>query len=351
MKTKSFLTSLGLVLALSCAALTTRLHRSADAGSDEANIAEATARLLENSHYAAHRFDAELSVRFLDRYLEALDPGRQLFLEEDVEEFAPYRASLEQATARTGDTGPAHQIFERFEERLEQRAAYVQELLKTETFDFTGNDTYRWDRQNAPRPRDLAEAKQLWRQQLRYDYLQEKLANKKPEEIVKTLSRRHERGLHAVKQLNKDELLEIYLTALTHAYDPHSDYMGRRQMEDFGIAMNLSLVGIGATLQAEDGYCKIRELVPGGPAARSNLLKPGDRIVAVAQEGKEPVDVIDMPLPEAVTLIRGTKGTEVHLTFIPADAADSAVRKTITLVRDEVHLEDQQAKARIADFE
>jgi carboxyl-terminal processing protease len=351
MKTKTFLTSLGLVLALSCAALTTRLHRTADASNDEANIAEATARLLQNSHYAAHHFDGDLSARFLDRYLEALDPGRQLFLESDVEEFAPYRTSLEQTTARTGDTGPEHQIFERFQQRLEDRAACVHELLKTESFDFTGSDTYRWDRQKATRPRDLAEAKQLWRQQLRYEYLQEKLANKKPEEIVKTLSRRYERGLHALKQLSKDELLEIYLTALTHAYDPHSDYMGRRQMEDFGIAMNLSLVGIGATLQAEDGYCKIRELVPGGPAAHSKLLKPGDRIVAVAQEGKEPVDVIDMPLAEAVTLIRGAKGTKVHLTFIPADTADSSVRKTITLVRDEVHLEDQAAKARIVDLE
>jgi len=146
-------------------------------------------------------------------------------------------------------------------------------------------------------------------------------------------------------------VLEIYLTSLAHAYDPHSDYMGRRQTEDFSIAMNLSLVGVGATLQPEDGYCKIRDLVPGGPAARSKLLKIGDRIVAVAQDGKTPVDVVDMPLPEAVGLIRGAKGTVVRLTIIPADSADSSVRKTITLVRDEIKLEDQEAKARIVDLD
>ena len=79
-------------------------------------------------------------------------------------------------------------------------------------------------------------------------------------------------------------------------------------MESFSIAMNLSLFGIGASLETEDGYCKIRELLPGGPAARSGLLKPGDRIVAVAQAGKEPVDIVNMPLSRAVELIRGPEG-------------------------------------------
>ncbi len=98
--------------------------------------------------------------------------------------------------------------------------------------------------------------------------------------------------------------------------------MGREQLQSFNIGMNLSLVGIGATLQTEDGYCKIRELVPGGPAARSGQLKNGDRIVGVAQgESKEFTDLVDMPLPQAVDLIRGAKGTTVRLTIIPAGAA------------------------------
>jgi carboxyl-terminal processing protease len=163
------------------------------------------------------------------------------------------------------------------------------------------------------------------------------------------LTHRYERILHATQQWKDDQILEIYLTALAHAYDPHSDYMGRRQSEDFSIAMNLSLVGIGASLQADDGYCKIRELIPGGPAARSKLLKVGDRIVAVAEDGKEPIDLVDMPLPEAVSLIRGAKGTVVRLTLIPANSADSSARKIISLVRDQIHLEDQEAKARLVE--
>jgi carboxyl-terminal processing protease len=99
--------------------------------------------------------------------------------------------------------------------------------------------------------------------------------------------------------------------------------MGHEQMDDFSIIMNLSLFGIGATLTPDDGYCKISSLVPGGPAARSGLLKPGDRIVAVAQGEQKAIDIMDMPLPDAVKLIRGAKGTRVRLTFIPAGASDA----------------------------
>jgi carboxyl-terminal processing protease len=350
MKLKSFFGSLGLAIVFCSVVVVARLHGTTVPGDDDSAIAKVTARLLENSGYTGHHEPEEISGKFLNRYLEVLDPNHLYFLQSDLAEFAPYRTNLEKLTIRSGDTQPAHIIFERFQQRLEQRIALAQELLKTESFDFTGNDTYRWDRRKAPRPRDLAEAKQLWRQNLRYEYLQEKLSNKKPDEIVKTLSRRYERTLRAMKQWNADQVLEIYLTALTHAYDPHSDYMGRHQMEDFSIAMNLSLFGVGATLQGDDGYCKIVELLPGGPAARSKLLKVGDRIVAVAQEGKEPVDIIDMPLPDAVELIRGPKGTKVSLTIIPAGSTDSSVRKSISLVRDEIKLEDQAAKARIVDL-
>ena len=350
MKLKSFFGSLGLATVLCSPLLVARLHGTTVPGDDDTAIAKVTARLLENSGYTGHHEPEEISGRFVNRYLEALDPNHLYFLQSDLAEFAPYRTNLETLTLKSGDTSPAHTIFRRFQQRLEQRIAFAQELLKTNSFDFTGNETYRWDRRKAPRPRDLAEAKQLWRQNLNYEYLQEKLSNKKPDEIVKTLSRRYDRTLHAMKKWNADQVLEIYLTALTHAYDPHSDYMGRQQMEDFSIAMNLSLFGVGATLQGDDGYCKIVELLPGGPAARSKLLKVGDRIVAVAQDEKESVDIIDMPLPDAVQLIRGPKGTKVSLTIIPAGSTDSSVRKTITLVRDEIKLEDQAAKAHIVDM-
>ena len=132
-----------------------------------------------------------------------------------------------------------------------------------------------------------------------------------PDEIIKTLSRRYARVLRFWREEDGGDVLEFYLTALMNVYDPHSDYLGKSKLDNFAMSMNLSLFGIGALLQSEDGYCKIKELKP-GPAMRSKQLKPGDRIVAVAQSDGEPVEVVDMKLSKVVDMIRGPKGTEVR---------------------------------------
>jgi carboxyl-terminal processing protease len=322
---------------------------TADAKTTDANITRLTAGMLEQSQLAHHPFDGQLAGTVLDRYLDALDGSRSLFLQSDVDEFARYRATLAQATRTAGDTSAARAIFARYVQRLSEETAYDTYVLQTAKFEFTGHDSYSFDRENAKRPATTAEARALWWQLLRAQYLQEKLNDKRPDQIVTTLTRRHAQALSTMKALSSDEVLEIYLDTLAHVYDPHSDYLGHEQMESLSIAMNLSLFGIGASLESEDGACKVRELVPGGPAARSGLLKPGDRIVAVAQAGQQPVDIVNMPLMRAVQLIRGPKGTTVTLTLVPAGPA-GATTKTASLVRDEITLEDQQAKARIVDL-
>src|SRR5262249_30209997 len=142
---------------------------------------------------------------------------------------------------------------------------------------------------------------------------------------------------------NSDDVLQLYLTTLAHVYDPHSDYFGHSQLESFAISMNLSLSGIGAELQlSEDGYCTIKKLLPGGPAEKSKKIKVNDRIIAVAQGEQPPVDIVEMSLTKAVQLIRGPKGTEVRLTILPA--SDDASPRVLSLVRDDIKLEEQQAK-------
>jgi carboxyl-terminal processing protease len=316
----------------------------------EANITRLTADILERSQFAHHPLDAELAGKFLDGYLDSLDGTRSLFLQSDVAEFAPYRATLAQVTRNWGDTSAAGTILNRYLERLEEQTTYATQLLKTDTFDFTGHDVYSLDREHAERPRDLAAARDLWRQQLRAEYLQEKLGDAIPQKIVETLTHRYAQRLATMKELNKEEVLDVYLNALAHVYDPHSDYLGHEEMESFSIHMNLALFGIGATLEDSDGYCEIRALVAGGPAAQSGVLKPGDRIVAVAQPGKGPVEIKNIPLSRTVELIRGPKGTPVTLTILPNGAPEGSPPKTVQLVRDEVKLEDEQASARILDL-
>ncbi len=314
----------------------------------DGNIAKLLSRILEQTQYSHHPFDNEQAGKLLDRYLDALDGQRLTFLQSDLEEFSPYRNTLDELT-KAGNVEPAQAIFTRFMHRLEQRASYVQDLLASEKFEFKDNDSYVFNRHESPWPKDLNDARQLWRQRLRYEYLQEKLNNHKPDEIVSSLTKRYTGLLRAARDLGRESVLELYLNSLANAYDPHSDYMGRSQFENFGISMKLSLVGIGAELTSEDGYPKITRVLP-GPAARSKQLKAGDRLVVVMQDRQDPVDVVDMPLTKVVELIRGSAGTKVSLTVIPVDAADPSVRRTIVLTREQIKLEDQEAKARLMEF-
>lgn len=318
--------------------------------STDTNVTLITANILERSQFAHHPLDREFAGRFLDGYLDALDGTRSVFLKSDVAEFAAFRATLAHATRAAGDTTAARAIFRRYLERLEQKNKYAAETLKTAQFEFTAAEQFSLDRENAERPADLPAAQALWHQQLRAEYLQEKLMDTAAPQIASKLTRRYAQQLQTMKALSNDEVLEIYLNALAHVYDPHSDYMGREQMQSFSISMNLSLSGIGAALQNADGYCTIREVLPGGPAARSGVLRPGDRIIGVAQAGKETVDVVNMPLSRIVGLIRGPKGSRVTLSVIPSGAPEGSPPKMIALVRDKIQLEDQEAKARIIDL-
>ena len=327
-----------------------RPSASVDMGPDESVIARMVAEMLIRQHYLALPFNDDASAKFFDRYIEVLDGLHLHFLQTDVDGFAKeYRTKLDDLTLKSmsSDITPARVIYKRFLERVGQRVAYVQELLQTETFTFTGDDRYDLNRKEAPRPKNLEEARQLWRQHLRYELLQEKLAKSKPEEIAKNITRRYTRLLRTFKDLDGLDVFEIYLSALGHVYDPHTDYMNYRSDDDFNISMGLRLFGIGALLSAEDGYCKIAELKP-GPAMKSNKLKAGDRIIAVAQGEAEPVDVVEEPLRKVVQLIRGPKGTEVRLTVIPVDTPTD--RRIVSLIRDEIKLEDQAAKARVIDL-
>jgi carboxyl-terminal processing protease len=344
-------------------------------GPVDGRIAFVAAKMLEKLHYTPQKLNDTLSGKFLDTYLEALDPQHIHFTQVDLAEFESYRTNLDDLTiTSTGisDVDPAYEIYNRFMKRLGERVAFAGETLKSETFKFDTEDRILINRKDLPYPKDLQEARALWHERLRFEYLQERLgkldAKKKaekepksaspskngvkktePEEITETLNNRYHRNLRMFQDWDHDDVLQLYLTTLAHIYDPHSDYFGHAQLEQFAIGMNLSLFGIGAELKSEDGYCTIQRLLPGGPAVKSKKMKEKDRIVAVAQSNQPPVDVYEMNLTKAVQLIRGPKGSQVRLTVIPA-GEDSSVRKEVVLIRDEIPLEDQAAKAKIIDL-
>jgi carboxyl-terminal processing protease len=308
-------------------------------------ISAAVGQILQQLHYRQVPFDDQVSAMFLTNYLNTLDYNHMVFLQSDVDEFmARYATRLDDAT-KQADASPATRIFDRYLERLSERNILVQKLLKQD-FDFTTDESFLLSRNKEPWPKDDAEAAKLWRKRIKYELLQARLAKEKPEETIGLISRRYNRLEKMMSELEREEILQMYLNSLAHSYDPHSDYMTPSEAQNFDIEhISLSLTGIGAQLIWVDGYTKIKELLPGGPAAASKQLHSSDKIVAVAQGKATPVDVVEMPLNKVVGMIRGKKGSEVRLTIIPAKAPDT--KKIVTLIRNEIQFKKAYAKARV----
>ncbi|HET9800042.1 MAG TPA: S41 family peptidase, partial [Chthoniobacterales bacterium] len=316
------------------------------AKSDAEQICVSVGRLLEEGHYTHQPLNAEMSQKFLRNYLELLDFSHLFFTQKDVDALTAKYGTALADDVLLGNLKPAYEIYDLYQKRVDERVAKIKELLK-QPMDFKTEATVDLRREKAPWPKDAAEADELWRGRISSELLQEKLSEHPIEPGPQLVGRRYDRIARNVHEENREEQMKLYLDALAQSYDPHSEYLSKADFKNFNIQMGLKLVGIGAMLRTEDGYAKIESLVPGGPAQTDGRLKVGDRISAVGQGSGEYVDVRDMRLDKVVEMIRGKKGTKVRLLAIPANAPDPSQRKTVELVRDEINLKDQEARADI----
>lgn len=318
------------------------------------DIERVVGQLLERHHYLQVPINAEMSQRWLSNYLLALDGNHLFFLQSDIDEFtAKYGNSLgdllhgDDATAAVS---PAFVIFQRFLQRVRANVSLAESLLHNK-YDFTKNDTFTMPTDKSAWLKDQAASDALWHGYVKSDLLNGLLDKKSLDVTAKRLAKRYDSLLRYWSEMDDTDVLEQYLCGLTHAYDPHSDYFQPDESENFSIqAIDHSVTGIGAELRSDDGYAVIQEVIAGGPADLDKRLKPGDKIVAVGQGTKEPVDAVNMRLNRVVDMIRGEKGTLVHLVVQPAGAGD-AVHKDIVLKRDLVSIKDSLAKADIIDHQ
>jgi carboxyl-terminal processing protease len=315
----------------------------------EAQAAQLSARFLTRFHYQAQPLDDAMSAKIYKAYFDALDGEKVFFTQADMARFEPLKSSFDDAIWNQDLSGPFN-VFNLYIERAVDRMNYARGLLK-QGFDFSGTDSYNYDRKKADWPKDQKELDDLWRKRTMNDWMRLKLAGKTDDDIRKTLDKRYANYIARVRQLDDQDAFQSFMTAYAESTDPHTDYLGPRAADQFDIAMKLSLEGIGAVLQARDDYTQVRELVPGGPAFKSGKIKPGDRIVAIGQGEVGPmVDVVGWRQDDVVKIIRGKKDTTVRLEILPADVGLDGKHQLVTLVRKKVTMEEQAAKKKIIDI-
>ncbi|MCV2884139.1 carboxy terminal-processing peptidase [Aestuariibacter sp. AA17] len=295
------------------------------------------------AHFKEVQLDDQLSSKMFDRYLRSLDLNRSVFLAKDVEKLQKYRDAFDDAIEK-GNLDIAFKMYSLNLQRRVERYKFAITLLE-KPFDFgVAGDAYHFDREDAAWPKTTAELDELWRQRVKYDALNLKLAGKDWEETKTLLTKRYERAIKRLSQTKSEDVFQTAMNAFAHSIEAHTSYLSPRNAERFQMDMNLSFEGIGAVLQSEDDFTVIRSVVPGGPADLSKKIKAEDKIVGVAQDDEDFVDVVGWRLDEVVELIKGPKGSTVRLQVVKA-ASDSNTPEVVSLTRDKIKLEDRAAKS------
>jgi carboxyl-terminal processing protease len=309
-------------------------------------IGQLVTEFIQKSHYRHASVDDELSSKVLDRYIESLDNNRMYLLASDVAEFEKYRYSLDDMV-RSEPLNPVFEMFEVYRTRVRQRLEFALSMLEMEP-DFSVDENYVFDREELPWLETTEELDELWRKRVKNDALSLTLAEKTWGETQEVLEKRYSRFMKRMDQVKSDDVFETFMNAFAHTLDPHSSYLSPRNSEEYRIQMSLSYFGIGASLQIEDDYVMVINIIPGGPAAIDGVLQTKDRITAVAQgEDGALVDVIGWRLDDVVQLIRGEADTVVRLQIMPAGELPGGEEKVLSLTRNQVKLEEQAAKSEV----
>ncbi|HEY7751964.1 MAG TPA: S41 family peptidase, partial [Ignavibacteriaceae bacterium] len=306
--------------------------------------------MLSRYHYKKFELNDSLSSVIFNSYIDALDVSKIYFLKSDIAQFKRDEYKFDDYLLE-GNVLPFYDIFNTYLERLNSRIKLIDTLL-TKEFDFSLNEEFEINPKNSNWASSEDELNELWRKRIKNDALNLKLAGKEWDEIVKNLQGRYKNFSRMLSQYNSEDVFQIAMNAYTTSLDPHTNYLSPISSENFKIDMSLSLEGIGARLTTVDGYTKVVEVIPGGPAFTSKKLRVDDRIVAVAQGlDSSYVDVVGWRVTDVVQLIRGPKGTTVRLQILPAEFGLEATPVEIVLVRDKVKLEDQSAQSKVLEIE
>lgn len=308
--------------------------------------AKRVSALFTRAHYKEISLDDALSARIYQKFVDSLDHNKQVLMLSDVVAFEKYRTAFDDALKK-GNLSIAYDMYNVSAKRRVERYEYALSLLDKGPFDFEkADDKFYYDREEADWPANQQELDEIWRQRVKYDALNLILADKTWEEAKELLQKRYNRAIKRTKQAKSEDVFQTAMNAFARTVEAHTSYLSPRNADRFQMEMNLSFEGIGAVLQSEDDYTVIKSIVPGGPADESGALKPEDKIIGVAQEDEEFVDVVGWRLDEVVELIKGPKGSTVRLQ-VQKGVTDGKTNSVVSLTRDKIKLEDRAASSEV----
>ncbi len=316
---------------------------------DQIALAKEVIKILEEDHFLKKSFDS-IHMEALDLYLERLDPNKNIFLSSELTKFKDDIANKEDINKNLEVAYEAFKVYgKRYQSRYNLQIDFLKNISEN---DLKSKRKILRDRSEAERLDSVEELENSWKDLIINDVIQLMLSGNSVEESAEKTLKRLKNQLSYFNQTRNEDIFNIYINSISSIYGPHTSYMSPKNSEDFDINMSLSLEGIGALLSPDGPYTSISSLIPGGPAEKSGLLKPKDKIIGVGQDDDgEIVDVVGWRLDDVVELIRGPKDSKVRLEIIPGTSLDDSDTKEIQIIRNLVKLEDQAAEKKVINLD
>ena len=323
-------------------------YANIDLSDDKELLSKEIILKFQKEHYVKNITRSTSNEEFIISLLDRLDDTKSYFLKHEVEGFI---ASASEAES-TYDFRLAFEITNLFYERLIKYSDFQINLIENNNFDLLKVEKLDIFEDDNKWLTDIEELELLWKKQTKNDYLSLVISDSPPDKPEENLVKRYKNRIKRVSQQKEEDIYSLVTNVLTKEFDPHSSYLSPKSSEDFDMDMSLKLEGIGALLGSEDDYTKIVSLVPGGPAEKSGLIKPEDKVISIRQGEEEIVqDVIGWRIDDVVDLIRGKSGTKVEIEFLSSDSLNENIKKKVILTREEVKLEDRAVKSEVLNFD
>ena len=360
---KNLFTSL--IAFIMCLASCSFVSKDFDTSDKDSLVIQLITYVLDQAHYLDKEIDDNFSEKVFNTFLENLDPYKRYFYASDIEEFSEYKFSIDDAF-KNPNFDFFDLVYERYKERMSESEKIFNKILST-PFDFSKDEVCECDFEVLDYVQTNHELYDRWRKLLKI-YVIENYHNEIEDDLRKfekdslfqirnldlieketreSLSETMIQNYRFVsEEMQRSDWLSVYINSFVSQYDPNTSYLDPESKDRFDVDMSGNYAGIGARLQKKIDKVEITEVISGGPAWRDNILEKGDAILKVRQDDEEePVSILTMRLSEAVKLIKGKKGTKVHLTVKKVDGSISEV----TVKRDIVQLEETYIKSSIVE--
>jgi carboxyl-terminal processing protease len=301
-----------------------------------------------HKHIRFRHLNDELRGRAIDAYVKRLDSSKTLYTAGEAEVLTNSLTGIF-FDVGSGECENLEEIQADIVGRYERMKEYIETFVMDEGYEINTDVEIVIDPDKRARPRNLEQQHELFKKLVHFQMSNYVSGGITLDEAKEKLVHRYALSVKRAQEFSNQDIYSVFLDSFASAMDPHSNYMSAENNEDFKIQMGLSLIGIGVALSSRDGYSVVEKIIPGGAADKVDQLRPKDKVIAVAQDGKEPVDVIDMDLRRVVRLIRGKRHTTVHLTILRQ--SPDTERFVVSIQRDKINLEEQAAKLTFESIE